>query len=229
MKKWITILLAAVLMICLLAGCQNSDSSIDQSTLTQEQRDAISAAYKDSESLNLYWYHTDGLGAYYLGEVEGCIIFYNLRTWNSYVNIDFEYKDNLTWYLPGRYRLCEFTLLGIPFSPAFENQLFAYKDGEVCWLTKAWAKGWISKDGAQQVKEAYDVFIQHLIDMGEDNYLKREKQLRTLQWEEFGGDWNYQSYQNFMELTESTEYQMFISQCKKQTDEAESIPGRKTE
>ena len=202
---------------------QTTQAGIDQTVLTQEQREAISAAYSESQNGILYWFHIDGLGAYYLGQFDGCIVFYNLRTWSPGKNADLEYgQDIFGQYGSERYRPLNFTIARIPFSPGFRNQLCAYKDGEVAQLQTAYLnKKWISKEAVEQVKTAYDTFIQHLITMGESAYLEREKKFKTLIFS-ISDDPGYLQddvvYQNFMSLSESKEYQLFIEALKEQEE-----------
>ena len=198
---------------------QTTQSGIDQTVLAQEQREAISAAYSESQNGILYWFHTDGLGAYYLGQFDGCIVFYNLRTWSPSENDLLEY--GISWDMAGEYydrsRPLNFTVARIPFSPGFRNQLCAYKNGEVAQLQTAYLnKKWISKEAVEQVKTAYDAFIQHLITMGENAYLEREKKFRTMMQPLMGLPMDEITYVNFMNLTESYEYKMFMNSLKGQ-------------
>lgn len=208
MKKRIVILSGIILAVCLIAGIYRLNNQNNQNRISNRQRENISAAYNASEGRELYWYETDGMGAYYLTTVNGCIVFYNLRTWNPYANVGYEYNDMTDVFISERVRFCFFTLLDSRFSPAFENQLYVYKGGKVTWLTKAWMNGWIKDEDVQVVKEAYDTFIQQLIDMGEDEYLNREKQFRTTLYSISGYD---PTYDNFMKTTSSTEYRTFLS------------------
>ncbi len=212
------LLLAAILVACLLSGCNSAHGGIDQTILTQEQREAISTAYMECKigAEKLYWFQTDGLGAYYLGEIEGYIIFYNLRTWNPSTNEYLEYGDITDLYRPDQIRPLNFTVGEVTFSPGFQNQMCVYKDGEVLLLSRAYFKGWISKEGVAQVKNAYDSFVQHLAEMGESEYLKNEKKFRTLMHNLSGEPMDDFVYQNFMNLKESREYQLFMNALKEQ-------------
>ena len=220
-KKFITrtgslLLFTLILVACLLSGCTNSDRGIDQTVLTQEKREAISAAYSQSQPGELYWFQTDGLGAYYLGEIEGCIIFYNLRTWDPDVNKSMEYGD-LSWmYGSESIRPLNFTIAGTAFSPGFRNQLCAYKDGEVLQLSMAYIKDWISKEGVEKVKIAYDSFIRYLADLGEYGYSKNEKKFRKSIYSQSGSPMEYFMYPDYMLLNQSPEYQLFIKALKTQ-------------
>ena len=218
LKTGSLLLLAAMLAACLLSGCSSAHSGIDQTVLTQEQRESITAAYAESKvgASKLYWFQTDGLGAYYLGEIEGCIIFYNLRTWNPSKNEMLEYGAVTDLWRPERMRSLKFTVADVTFSPGFQNQLCAYKDGEVLHLSKAYSKGWITQEGVTQVKTAYDSFIRYLFEMGESEYVKHENKFDTMILQQGGFPADHPDYAMVMQRTKSQEYQLFL-----QTHEAQ--------
>ena len=186
---------------------------IDQTVLTQEQCEKISAAYKESQNITLFWFQTDGQGAYYLGEFEGCIVFYNLLTWSPIRNADLEYGNIFTMLYPDRLRPLNFTIAESAFSPGFRNMLCAYKDGKVLQLSRAYIEGWLTKESVAKVKTAYDSFIQHLIDLEESGYLEYEKKFNLMRLEyTFPKDSpEYASeYENIMNVSKSDEYRRFM-------------------
>ena len=222
-KKCITktgslLLLVAILAACLLSGCSGAHSGIDQTVLTQEQREAITAAYAESKvgAYPLYWFQTDGLGAYYLGEIEGCIIFYNLRTWNSSRNENLEYGDPTDLWRPERMRPLKFTIADVTFSPGFQNQLCTYRDGEVLLLSRAYFKEWISQEGVEQVKTAYDSFVRYLLEMGESEYVKHENKFDMMMLEQGGFPADHPDYTMIMQRSSSQEYPLFLQALKGQ-------------
>ena len=197
---------------------QTTQDGIDQTVLTQEQRKTITNAFAESKAgaTKLYWFETDGQGAYYLGEFDGCIVFYNLRTWNPGMNDFHEYGEDPFDLRDTPWRPLNFKIAEVEFSPAFENQLCAYKDGEVLHLSKAYTKGWITQEGVAHVKAAYDAFIRYLVGLGENGYLAHEKKFKLMELELWDTPKDSNQYTFIQNATTSPEYQLFMKTLKEQ-------------
>ncbi len=158
MKRILAFVLVVLIMVGTLWGCQASDSQPTETEgsgeLTQAQEDKILEALVDSfvnDELQvdypLAWYHEYDFGAVYLGYENGYDIFYYNPGYLSTGMADID-PPNL--------------VLGEVNFNAMWLTFLAYKNGKIYYLQNLYDDGKISQEKAQELKTAYDAYLEDM-------------------------------------------------------------------
>lgn len=190
MKKWIAILLATVLTLGLLAGCQ-SISNISDLTHFQTNEDyseekllEITEALSDGKLSNSHkggvpWLTIDGYGSHYLGQHNG----YDMLLITTAITPGMVIELLPGVSIPEDQREAEAKLTESKrtqkigestFYPALSRELYVHKDGEFLPLKDAYEQGLISEDAIETAAQNFNHYLQYCDSIGEEELQYRD-------------------------------------------------------
>ena len=139
MKKIFTCIAIVSVILFLFTGCQTprDPNVLYDDALSEELKEEISEVFLQRMNYGFSWNAVEP----YLGTINGCVILIER----------------------GRSIDCELwaeTIAGYTFEWGHESALYAYRNGEICYLREAYDNGWLTKEHIGKIHAQHENIIE---------------------------------------------------------------------